>query len=117
MFWGNCDDFDFSMCERALWDNRWMKQGPTSTLTQGTAALQKVNRAQRLNPCLEARLLAPDSELGVSSPKAAACPHLCCEHVFRQVTDVYRWRDGTEISDVSTSRVPATQARFIYTAA
>ena len=43
MFWGNCDDFDFSMCVNERYGTEQMaKQGPTATLTEGAAAPQKV---------------------------------------------------------------------------
>lgn len=45
MFWGNCDDFDFSMCVNEHYGTEQMGETRTNgNLTQGTAALQKVIR-------------------------------------------------------------------------
>lgn len=102
MFWGNCDDFDFSMCVNQLMgQNRWMKQGPTSTLPQGTAALQKAVVRPRKNPGRPGKPgFAIHSRAGSQQPPRPQRAHTQRRTHARQVTHVYRWRDGTEISDV-----------------
>lgn len=51
MFWGNCDDFDFSMCVNERYGTEQMDETRTNiNFNTGYGSPAKGNRAQRLNP-------------------------------------------------------------------